>query len=369
VTASVVQQFSNHNNGSTSLTASFTGTGSALTAGNAVVVCIGAVADPAVSGVTLSDGSALTQRAAQVGDDFGTVSLYVYDIFGVSGGETSLTVTLGSSNANNQLNVQTYEVSGLSGTVDTSSHTNGSSTTYTSGAVSTGHATDAWFGVAQSFGSNVTVSAPSSGWTSQSTITNSAGGFYTRMVSGYQVVSATGSMNYAGAISPGSPYDAVAVAYESTSAIVSGAGASTLSVASTGTGGVRGFAYATGALALRTSCQPIVVQKLIVSVASEAGVRPSGAAYPAGFALFGVGGLFGYTGVMESAGLTLSVAMNAGQDAAGNAYPEGAMLPQAMLVNQTGDPATPSGGGYLYAKAGALYWIGSSGTVTKVANA
>lgn len=32
-------------------------------------------------------------------------------------------------------------------------------------------------------------------------------------------------------------------------------------------------------------------------------------------------------------------------------------------------PATPSGGGYLYVKSGALYFKGSSGTETKVANA
>jgi hypothetical protein len=39
-----------------------------------------------------------------------------------------------------------------------------------------------------------------------------------------------------------------------------------------------------------------------------------------------------------------------------------------FLPNQS-SPATPTGGGYLYAKAGALYYKGSSGTETKVANA
>ena len=33
------------------------------------------------------------------------------------------------------------------------------------------------------------------------------------------------------------------------------------------------------------------------------------------------------------------------------------------------DPSQPSSGGYLYCKAGALYFMGSSGTITKVANA
>ena len=39
-----------------------------------------------------------------------------------------------------------------------------------------------------------------------------------------------------------------------------------------------------------------------------------------------------------------------------------------FLPNTTA-PATPTGGGYLYVKAGALYYKGSSGTETKVADA
>ena len=40
------------------------------------------------------------------------------------------------------------------------------------------------------------------------------------------------------------------------------------------------------------------------------------------------------------------------------------------LKNLSGDPAsTPVTGGYVYTKAGALYYKGSSGTVTKIANA
>lgn len=38
-----------------------------------------------------------------------------------------------------------------------------------------------------------------------------------------------------------------------------------------------------------------------------------------------------------------------------------------MITNTTADPATPSGGGYLYVKSGALKYIGSSGTITTIA--
>lgn len=40
-----------------------------------------------------------------------------------------------------------------------------------------------------------------------------------------------------------------------------------------------------------------------------------------------------------------------------------------MPIGESGDPATPKDGGLVYSKAGALYYIGSSGTITKLANA
>lgn len=40
-----------------------------------------------------------------------------------------------------------------------------------------------------------------------------------------------------------------------------------------------------------------------------------------------------------------------------------------FIQNRTGDPSTPTGGGILYTKSGALYYIGSSGTVTPLAPA
>lgn len=40
-----------------------------------------------------------------------------------------------------------------------------------------------------------------------------------------------------------------------------------------------------------------------------------------------------------------------------------------FLANRASDPATPTGGGRLYVKAGALYFRGSSGTITNIAPA
>lgn len=358
----VVQRGTDHNNGTNQLTFGFA---SPLTAGNAVIACIGSVVSP-VSSVLLSDSTSLSQRLSIL-DDFNQVNLTVYDVFNVAGGETTLTVNLGLGNANEQINLQVYEVSGLSGTVDTSTTNSGSGTSFTSGSASTGYSTDFWLGVGQGFSnSTFTLTGPASAWTNFSVINNSAGGFFTRLLSGYQIVSATGSMAYTGTLSPSTNYDAAAVAYEGAATVVSGSGSSVLKLTSTGTGSIRGFATGSSTLLLTTQCTPIVEQKLIISVASQSGTRPSGAEYPAGMGLFGIGGIFGYAGVLEASGLSLSLAMNAGQDQAGNEWPAGLMA-VGVYLTPTSQPATPSSGCVLYYSGGSLYALGPSGTPVKLA--
>lgn len=52
-----------------------------------------------------------------------------------------------------------------------------------------------------------------------------------------------------------------------------------------------------------------------------------------------------------------------------NAAGDCTVTPHLFLANRTGAPSTPTGGGILYVEAGALKYIGSSGTVTPIAPA
>ena len=143
--------------------------------------------------------------------------------------------------------------------------------------------------------------------------------------------------------------------------VITGSGSCTLTLAATGE--QAGLVTGSGVclLGFDAGSTPVVVQKMIISLAAHAGERPDGTPYPAGMALFGVGGVFGYLDGYENGGLSGSFALVAGSDAAGNAYPAGLMVTQVTLTTVTQTPATPPGGAVLYYKGGTVFALGTSG--------
>lgn len=95
-----------------------------------------------------------------------------------------------------------------------------------------------------------------------------------------------------------------------------------------------------------------------------------------GFVIYGLGSTScvttngsGYiTAVPYTAAATVSTIM--ARDSGGRTAVAGVDVNDTLLLkDRVGDPATPTGGGLLYVKAGALYFIGSSGTITPLAPA
>lgn len=210
-----IKQSGTGGNGETqTLTVTF---GSALTAGNALIVAIGAGGTKAVSTVALSDSTALTQRVTDATNKFASI----WDVFNVTGGQTTVVVTLSAASSFESIEVAYYEVSGLSGTSDTTHSANGTTSPYASGAVSTGNAADLWIGCVGdddvSGTAVTTLTGPSSPWTNTSQISEVPGtGNHASFMAGSQITSSTGSLNYSVTSSKPESWSAVAAAYEAT---------------------------------------------------------------------------------------------------------------------------------------------------------
>lgn len=237
-TISVVQIASGSNQGGNRYTVSFA---KPVQAGNAVLVAVNAVGtgDPGangrVSSVILSDrvgpggtqaggvpiifpGTALTARAsAQVDGSPNPCYTYIWDVAGVSGGQTDVTITYGGSDSRRSL-AYIYEVAGLGPAITADTSTTGANrgTFYTSGHVTTSDAPDFWIAVCGWQGTDPTsIYSAGPGWAQQKQISSGdlAGGNNIALRPGYTYRSKADDMVYSGNLSVDTGYAAVAVAY------------------------------------------------------------------------------------------------------------------------------------------------------------
>ena len=194
----------------------------AIQAGNGVIACVNyqgnnAGTDP---NVKLNDGTPLDQQTSADVTLITDLQCGVYGVFGVTGGQTSVTVT-GSGTKNQAVCIQMWEVAGLgaSPNVDASNSASqgGGKTDVSKYSVSapTTQAPDFWVGMAggQQL-SSFSIHPPSGSWTvfgSQASANH--GGVYSRVLAGYQVKSATGTMTYKGTFSKNVSFGAIVVAW------------------------------------------------------------------------------------------------------------------------------------------------------------
>lgn len=175
---------------------------SPTTAGNCLIVCWTVLA-------TGSQPSTFSGTLGGSAGNFGTV-LTVNSDTGIladpncAGGQTAVALTFSGGSGSYAVGVYVYEVSGLaaSSVVDkTVSGTTGT-TSWTSGATATTtNANEFWVGMASCYQTTTqTITGPSSPWTNETAIHPSQGANFLNSVSGYQIVSSTGTCTYAGTV-------------------------------------------------------------------------------------------------------------------------------------------------------------------------
>jgi hypothetical protein len=202
VAAPVQSGYSN----STSLTTLTVTFGSATTAGNTVVVCIGThggTASPVVAGVTLGGSAGNFTFATRDNGPVMNTEIW-YDPV-CAGGQTSIVISFtGGSGSTPFVYAATYEVTGAL-TLDQATAGSGTGTSWSSGTTApTSTASEIFFGAA-TVGTVPTV-------TGAGTWVNQTGAFF---AAGYQVVSAEGTAAYTGTASPADYTVAVATFYTS----------------------------------------------------------------------------------------------------------------------------------------------------------
>lgn len=192
---------------------------SPLQAGNGLILTVTHISTNAgaVSSVVLSDSAHLNQEANQQINSLVPSQLYVFDIFGVAGAETSVTIT-GDSGSDQVLLAEAWEVAGMgsSPTVDanagTSSPPSASTSSYSVSAA-TSDAPELWIGTtAGKSNTSFSVNSPSGSWTT-SAIYGSNGGQTGGIRSGYQIVTSAGTLKYAGKFSHNVNWAALGVSY------------------------------------------------------------------------------------------------------------------------------------------------------------
>lgn len=187
----------------TTVTATFANN---IAAGNSVVVCIegyATVSGTFIGSVSPSSGADTYTQAIS---DINTDDSSIWYILSSAGGYKSVTVT--SNQTGYGANVWIYEVATLTALDKTSNGPGGTGTSFTSNATATTtQANEIWFGVGGGVGvasSSDTASGPA-GWTNESSqnYNNPVGG-QCAGVSGYKIVSSTGTATYSGTISSSS---------------------------------------------------------------------------------------------------------------------------------------------------------------------
>ena len=192
-----VQHAQNSGNSISSLSVTL----SATTAGNCLVVCFSTGDLSSVSSVQVGSSTDNFAQLATVTDSGSSVSAFIWADPNCAGGQTSVTVTLSTSD---WLLIDVYEFSGVktSSPLDKSSTGSGTgSTSWSSGTTgTTTQASEAWVGTAIALQSgNNALTGPSPPWTNSAEMDQARGKFnYMSQMSGYQVASSTGTATYSG---------------------------------------------------------------------------------------------------------------------------------------------------------------------------
>lgn len=194
----------------------------ATTAGNALVVMI------ATSGTTSNPTSVSAVTLGGSADNFAQVSTYgsasdaaigaCWLDLNCAGGQTSVAITVAGGTGTLATLASVYEWSGLypvSPFDQTSNGVSTGSTSWSSGtSPTTTQATEVWFGAVFTTESSAgTITGPSSPWTNLAQVSQTQGSFEDRWMSGYQVVSSTGTATYSGTVSPSSQWIAKVVTF------------------------------------------------------------------------------------------------------------------------------------------------------------
>jgi hypothetical protein len=189
----------------TGTTASLTLTfGSATTAGNAVIVCWGFFGSTgqatAVSAKIGGNADHFTAELNMSGFEAGLLVDY-----NIGQSSTSVVITWTGSSGNLVTVGYAYEVSGLvttSSIVDQTINTEASSLSWTSGTSSTTtQANEFWVGYGSSVATaSQTVTGPTSPWNNEAVTHGSNSGQLINAISGYQIVSSTGTVTYSGSV-------------------------------------------------------------------------------------------------------------------------------------------------------------------------
>lgn len=158
-----------------------------VTAGNSVIVCtnfVGAAGTADVTGVTI--GGSADNFAEVVEASVPNAQAAIWADHDAAGGSANISIS--GSNLDNYISVAAYEVTPVLTDVSSSDNSgdSGSNTDWSSGSVGTNYADEIWIGDART---GYEVTGPGSPWTDNE---------WTYAVTGYRVVSSTGSPEYAG---------------------------------------------------------------------------------------------------------------------------------------------------------------------------
>ena len=204
------------------VTIAATGTGNAL-----VICCMSGASgnNPTISGITLGGSSA---GWVSVVNNTAEVPVQVWWNPAAASGQTAIVITCSGGTNTGLLCAYTYEVSGLTGTVDKTANNDstsgGSPATASSGATSTTTApNEFWVGLAAAYNSAGAQSfTPIGSWTNGTQGAQSTGSdLYLQTISGYQIVSAEAAATYSATVTC-LGWGAAVATFPGTSAAVTG---------------------------------------------------------------------------------------------------------------------------------------------------
>jgi Carbohydrate binding domain len=194
--------------------------GSALQAGNTIIVCAATVGTTAsLPSATLSGGTVLTSDVSTSenpgsGDEI--INAAVLHAGPVTGGQTSVTIT-GASGSFTSVTGQYYEVAGLGAAVVDASDSSSSNAASFSTSTAMGSSPDIWFGQVAAYNNGGSISISITGGNGWNTGVGQASTGqdppWVRAQSGYQIPSGTGTATYAGTMNHSCPVVACLIGY------------------------------------------------------------------------------------------------------------------------------------------------------------
>ena len=190
--------------------------GSATTAGNALIVVLaasGTTANPtSVSGITIGGSADNFSQISTFGSASDAAIGATWLDLNCVGGQTSVVITVAGGTGTLAIMASVYEFAGLypvSPFDQTANSVSAGSTSWTSNTTpTTTQATELWIGAVftTSTGSGVTITGPSSPWTNLTQVNQAQGSFNDQWMSGWQIVSSTGTATYSGTVSTSSQW-------------------------------------------------------------------------------------------------------------------------------------------------------------------